>query len=138
VDFQLRHGEDRVERFIVVWHAPTWNAGGYNGAPSNHTFTHMYARHYPGVLPAAEKLARDHSRLLSRILAWQQVVYSEEKLPVWLRDSLVNNLYMITEDGLWAQAKPPLPDWVKPEDGLFGLNEGPRGCRRIECIPCSF
>ena len=98
----------------------------------------MYARHYPSVLAAAEKLARDHARLLKRILAWQQVVYTDEKLPVWLRESLVNVLYMITEDGLWAQAKPPLPAWAKPEDGLFGMNECPRGCPQIECIPCSF
>ena len=24
------------------------------------------------------------------------------------------------------------------EDGLFGLNECPRGCPQIECLPCSF
>jgi uncharacterized protein (DUF608 family) len=138
VDFRLRPGQSRVTRFIVAWHAPTWNAGGYNWAASPPTFTHMYARHYPSVLDAAEKLARNHARLLKRILAWQQVVYADEKLPVWLRESLVNVLYMITEDGLWAQAKPPLPTWAKPEDGLFGLNECPRGCPQIECIPCSF
>jgi len=138
VDFRLRPGQVRVVRFIATWSAPTWNAGGYNWATSPHTFTHMYARHYPNALATAEQLSRDHARLLKRILAWQQVVYTEEKLPVWLRESLVNVLYMITEDGLWAQAQSPLPDWVKPEDGLFGLNECPRGCPQIECIPCSF
>jgi uncharacterized protein (DUF608 family) len=55
-----------------------------------------------------------------------------------LRDSLVNVLYLITEDGLWAQAGPPLPQWVREEDGLFGMIECPRGCPQIECIPCSF
>ena len=138
VDFHLRPKEARVERFILTWHAPTWNAGGYNWADSSHTFTHMYARHYPSALATAQKLARDHDGLLKRILAWQEVVYTYEALPVWLRDSLVNALYMITEDGLWAQAKAPLPSWVRAEDGLFGLNECPRGCPQIECIPCSF
>ena len=42
-----------------------------------------------------------------RILAWQQVIYAETALPVWLRDSLVNNLHLIAETGMWAQAKPP-------------------------------
>jgi uncharacterized protein (DUF608 family) len=66
------------------------------------------------------------------------VVYAESGLPVWLRDSLVNNLHLITETGMWAQARPPLPAWVRKEDGLFGMNECPRGCPQIECIPCSF
>ncbi|MBI4556958.1 MAG: hypothetical protein HY706_05185 [Candidatus Hydrogenedentes bacterium] len=138
VDFSLAPGKDKTVRFVLAWHAPTWKGGGYNWAESGNTFTHMYAKHYAGAEAAAETLARSHQSLLKRILAWQQVVYTEEKLPVWLRDSLINVLYMITEDGLWAQAKPPLPDWVREEDGLFGMNECPRGCPQIECIPCSF
>jgi uncharacterized protein (DUF608 family) len=39
---------------------------------------------------------------------------------------------------VWGQAKPPIGDWCDSEDGLFGLNECPRGCPQIECIPCSF
>jgi uncharacterized protein (DUF608 family) len=138
VDFTLPQRQAEVVRFVLTWHAPTWNAGGYNGAGAKHLFTHMYARHYPSAVAAAERLSKDHAILLKRVLAWQQVIYSEQQLPLWLRDSLINVLYMMTEDGLWAQAKPPLPVWVKPEDGLFGMNECPRGCPQIECIPCSF
>ncbi len=54
------------------------------------------------------------------------------------RESLVNILHMTTEDSLWAQAKPPVPAWVKDEDGLFTLIECPRECPNVECIPCSF
>jgi uncharacterized protein (DUF608 family) len=82
-------------------------------------------------------MAVEHEHLLARVLAWQQVVYSEEDLPVWLRDSLVNNLCLITEDSYWAQAKPPLGDWAYPE-GVFALNESPRGCPQIACIPCDW
>lgn len=39
---------------------------------------------------------------------------------------------------MWAAANPPLPDWVRLEDGLFGMNESPRVCSQIECIGCSF
>lgn len=138
IDLTLAAGQSKVVRFVLSWHAPTWNAGGYNWAQAAHTFTHMCAKHYAGAVGTAELLARDHASLLRRILAWQQVVYTEAGLPVWLRESLVNNLYLITEDGLWAQKKPPLPDWVRDEDGLFGMNECPRGCPQIECIPCSF
>jgi len=138
VDFDLPAGKCKTVRFVLTWHAPTWNAGGYNWAGAKHTFTHMYAKHTGSAAKAAERLAKDHESLLRRVLAWQQVLYTEERLPVWLRDSLVNVLHLIAEDGMWAQAKPPVPDWVRPEDGLFGLNECPRGCPQIECIPCSF
>jgi uncharacterized protein (DUF608 family) len=138
VDFRLAPGEVRVVRFAVTWCAPEWNAGGYNWAGAAHRFTHMYAKYYPSARQAAETLGKNHAALLHRILAWQQVIYAETSLPVWIRDSLVNNLHLITETGMWAQAKPPLPSWVRPEDGLFGMNECPRGCPQIECIPCSF
>jgi uncharacterized protein (DUF608 family) len=138
VDFELPPGQSRVVRFVLAWHAPTWNAGGYNGAGAPHQFTHMYARHYTSAHKTADYLARNHETLLTRVLAWQAVIYGDASLPVWLRESLVNVLHLITETGLWAQAKPPLPAWVRPEDGLFGMNECPRGCPQIECIPCSF
>jgi len=146
VDFALAPGTSTVIRFALTWCAPTWNGVGHNGATSvpegysgePRTFTHMYAKHYPSAARTAQALAENHESLLKRILAWQQAIYTDERLPVWLRDSLVNVLYMITEDGCWAQAKPPIPEWVREDDGLFGMNECPRGCPQIECLPCSF
>ncbi len=138
VDFSLPAGAAKTVRFALTWNAPTWNAGGYNWSRADHDFVHMYAKHHTSPGDTAKLLATDHSSLLSRILAWQQVIYTESSLPIWLRESLVNVLHLITEDGLWAQAKPPIPEWVRQEDGLFGMNECPRGCPQIECIPCSF
>ena len=82
---------------------------------------------------AAFHLAEHHTSLLKRILAWQQVLYSDPGLPPWIQDVLVNNLHLITEVGMWAQAQPPIGDWCRTEDGLWGLNECPRGCPQIEC-----
>jgi uncharacterized protein (DUF608 family) len=48
------------------------------------------------------------------------------------------NLRLIKEVGLWAAAKPSIGNWRRPEGGLFGMNESPRECPQIECIPCSF
>jgi uncharacterized protein (DUF608 family) len=98
----------------------------------------MYAEHYPDPVSTAQYLAKNHESLLRRTLAWQEVVFTESKLPVWLRDSLVNILYCLTEVSFWAQKKGPVPEWVLEEDGLFGLNESPRWCPQNECIPCSF
>ncbi|MBI2843254.1 MAG: hypothetical protein HYX78_07615 [Armatimonadetes bacterium] len=143
VDFSLGAGKEKVVRFVLSWYAPTWKGGGYNWSTtglnfSPHIYTHMYARHYPSAAQTAQMLAKNHKSLLKRVIAWQQEVYSETKLPVWLKDSLVNILYMFTECGVWAQAKPPMPAWVRPKDGLFGMNESPRDCPQIECIPASF
>jgi len=137
VDFSLAPGEEKTVRFVLAWFAPQWKSGGTPNSGGN-TFTQMYATRYRNVNEVLEHVARDHASLLNRVLAWQQVIYGEEKLPPWLRDSLVNILHLITEDSFWGAAKPPIGDWCRPEDGLFGLIEDPRNCPQIECIPCSF
>lgn len=138
VDFVLDVGKTKIIRFLLTWYSPQWKGGGHPASTEGNTFTHMYALYYPNALKSALILAEKHESLLRRVLAWQEVIYSDEKIPGWLADSLINALYMITEDGMWAQALPPLPSWVRKEDGLFGMNECPRGCPQIECLPCSF
>ncbi|HIJ64558.1 MAG TPA: hypothetical protein HPP77_01300, partial [Candidatus Hydrogenedentes bacterium] len=138
VDFTLGAGREKVVRFVLAWSSPTWKGGGYNWAGGGNVFTHMYDKYYPDAAKTAASLGKNHKTLLARILAWQEVIYSDNSLPVWLRDSLINILYCITEDGLWAQRDETLMPWVTEEDGLFGLIECPRGCPQIECIPCSF
>ncbi len=101
-------------------------------------YTHMYAARFQGAADTANYLARDGESLLRRILAWQEVVYSDASLPPWLRDALVNILHLITEVSVWAQARPPIGDWCRAEDGIFGMNECPRQCPQMECIPCSY
>jgi uncharacterized protein (DUF608 family) len=137
VDFSLGPGKTKIVRFVLAWHSPNWKGGGHPSATEGNTFTHMYALRYGSALQAAQLLAREHRAMLRRVLAWQQAVYTHERLPAWLRESLVNVLHLITEDGMWAAARHPL-GWARQEDGLFGMNECPRGCPQIECIPCSF
>ena len=138
VDFELKPGKTKIVRFLLTWYSPQWKGGGYPSSTEGNIFTHVYATYFSSALQAAQLLAREHQSLLQRVLAWQQVIYTDDKIPGWLADSLINVLHMITEDGMWAVAKPPLPDWVRKEDGLFGMNECPRGCPQIECLPCSF
>ena len=150
----LEAGECKVIRFLLTWVSPKWKGGGYNWFNKdiieaehgdglevkvpNQCFDHRYAIRYPVPDQTMVLLAQNYESLLQRIIAWQSVVYTDESLPAWLQDSLINNLYIITESGMWADAKEPIPDWVSKEDGLFGVNECPRGCPQIECIPCSF
>lgn len=138
VDYELAAGESRVVRFVLAWHAPQWKGGGTPDAQEGQLYTHMYAGRFAEAAAVADHLAANHEDLLRRVLAWQSVIYAEETLPVWLREGLVNNLHLLTEDGLWGQAAPPIGDWCRPADGLWGMIESPNWCPQIECIPCSF
>lgn len=132
VDLALKPGERRVVRIVLTWFSPFWNG------EAAHSFKRMYAKRYQNATAVADDVVRCHESLLSRTIAWQQTIYTENGLPVWLRESLVNILHLITKTSYWAQAKPPIGDWCREEDGLFGMNECPRECPQIECIPCSF
>jgi hypothetical protein len=79
VDFDLDPREAKTIRFVLAWYAPLWKGEG------THCFTHMYASRYPDSLAVAQLLAREHTSLLKRVLSWQQAIYTQEKLPVWLR-----------------------------------------------------
>lgn len=136
--FDLAPGASQTVRVVLAWHAPHWRAGGSPAYTNTPLFTHMAAKHYPDPLYTANVLARDHAALLKRVIAWQEALYSAPELPGWLADTLINNLHLIPECSIWGQAQAPLGDWCQPDDGLFGLNECPRGCPQIECIPCSF
>ncbi len=97
----------------------------------------MYAAHFSNAVDAARFLAREHENLLKRIIRWQEVVYSAPEIPGWLADSLINNLSLIVKTGMWAQAKPPIGAWCKPEDGIFAMNESPRSCAQMDTSPNS-
>ncbi len=136
-DFSIPPGEERIIRFVLAWYSPQWMGGGTMASGGN-AYTHMYASRYKNAVEVARFLARHHSSLLKRILSWQAAIYGAGEIPLWLRDSLINTLHLISETSVWAQARPPIGEWCRPEDGIFGMNECPRGCPQIECIPCSF
>jgi uncharacterized protein (DUF608 family) len=157
VTFSLAAGEETTVRFILAWYAPvreaitrTWPGTdvvsegtlrfrwkGAAGEGDTHHYTHMYATRYGSSLDAARRLDAEHAGLLRRVLAWQAAVYAEDGVPGWLADCLVNGLSVIAETGHWAQARPPLGDWAWP-GGLFALDESPRGCPHMACIPCDW
>jgi len=136
VDFKLEDGQERIVRFVLAWYAPQWQG---NGLPETggSTFTHIYADRFPGAVDVARFLTKECDSLLKREIAWQQVIYSAPELPGWLADSLINHLCYFAENCAWAQAKPPIGYWCKSEDGLFSMNESPRNCSQMECLPTS-
>ena len=159
VDFSLRAGESRTVRFFLTWYAPNllggtrlrltaedelnpnlcinklkWHGSDYD---DKHVFTHMYAARYGAAADAARDLSARYPGLYKRVIAWQEAVYGDGGLPVWLKDILVNSLYLLTETGYWFQPKLPFGDWAFPQ-GVFGMNESPRSCPHFSCIPCDW
>ena len=132
LSYNLAPGEEKVLRFVLSWFAPMWIGEG------PHTFTQMYATRYRNALDVAQHLSRNADALLRRVLAWQDAIYGDESLPVWLREALVNILYLLPVNGLWAAARPPVGPWCRPEDGLFGLLDGIVEDPAMEPIPDTF
>lgn len=137
VDFELEPHKGQIFRFVLSWYSPYWRGGGTLSS-GGRKYKHFYTTKYQNALQVAQFLAAKHETLLRRILAWQQVVYAEEDLPVWLRESLVNILHLITEDSMWAASGSPLGAWCKPGDGFFVMNECPRDCPQMGVSPCDF
>jgi len=136
--------------FVLSWYAAVVQSGGtplarvrgfkceYTGENGNKEYLHMYEKRFDGPLAVAKHLFDNAESIKRRIISWHSVVYRNKEIPGWLQDALINSLYLLTEDSLWGQAKPPVGDWCREEDGIFAMNECPRGCPQMECIPCSF
>lgn len=136
VDFSLEPGQEKTVRFVLAWYAKEIRGGGPDSVMPS-AYETMYATRYPDAPAVARFLAANHESLLKRILAWQQAVYDSPGLPGWVADSLINNLYLLTENSIWVQARPSLEKWNKPEDGDFYLYESPRTCPVVDTTPCS-
>lgn len=155
VPLAIAPGAQATVTFVLAWHSPMWAAAGHPDpasptwipwqfkgdgcdARADQTYRHMYAQRHPSALGAARYAAQHHHALRQRVLSWQAAVYNERELPDWLQDALINVLHLVPRTAFWASAGSPLGSWCGPEDGLFALNEDPRYCPQMECVPCSF
>lgn len=158
VRLRMEPATERRLYIMLGWHAPGWN--GYklslpsdsSGNPlsfldpaytsdwkqSENFFRYKYTDTFRNSAEAAAHLVDHHRQLQGRVIGWQQEIYSDRDLMPWLKDSLINTLHLLTEDGFWAAAGGSLGSWVDSEAGLFGLCESPVADAQIECIPCSW
>ena len=151
VAFNVEPGQEEIIRIVLAWYAPEWEGNGNPGtggsriitqAPGNplvpsttgKRFTHMYATRFANAGEVAKYIAQNHQQLLQRIIAWQSVIYEEKTLPGWLADALINAFYYFAPCSMWAQAKDPIGNWCRPEDGLFALEEAPRSCPHVTTL----
>jgi len=131
VDFDLKAGESKTVRFVLTWYYPILH--GIN----SHAYLHAYGPRFKDAVAVAEMMAVHHQGLLDRVIAWQEVIYAEDSLPGWLRDCLVNTLYLLAEDAFWETNSIPGEPWVQ-ESGMFTMVESTRTCPGQSCIPSDF
>ena len=156
VPFTIEPGCEKTVEFVLAWYAPVFESAVYRedrivpgfehgiaiemdrhmdeeyGEASQ--LTQMYAARYGSVMDVVRQMARERRELLHRIFTWQEVLLTRESLPAWLRDSLLNILCLLTEDGYWFLPRYPLGSWAFP-NGAFTYYESPRDCPHSSCIP---
>jgi len=138
VDFLLPPGASKTVRFVLAWYAPFWPVeSNFALRPppagmEDTIYAHMYHTRFDSALEVAQLLAREYASLLKRVLAWQQVIYAEEKLPGWLQDSLVNVLALIPQNSFWAKSSESDHWWG--DEGIFNVNESLISCPQSGCL----
>lgn len=145
VDVDLETGEEIIVRFVLTWFNPTWQAENFsrehrndmrdaNGVNRFWLKTRMvnkYAERFSSAVDVVNYLADNHVSLLRRIVTWQQEIYSEERLPGWLRDSLVNIFHILPQESFWIRNADRDHWWG--EEGFFCVNESLLSCPQMTC-----
>ena len=100
-DFELDANNVIEITFALAWYMPRWSGN------EAHCYQHAYAERFAHAKEVAEASLGEQRGWRRRVLGWQQEIYSETFLPVWLRDQLVNVLHTITKDSFWASRSIP-------------------------------
>ena len=151
VDFELAAGEAKTVRFVLAWYAPVWRSwygtqerfarrlAQPEVGPAIHweqmperRYVNLYQSRFSSALDIARHIANEHDSLLSRIIAWQQVVYDEDRLPGWLRDSLVNIFHIFAQQSFWIRSTDQDHRWGS--EGFFTVNESLLSCPQQSCL----
>lgn len=107
-------------RFVLTWYYP-------DARDTNGVFVgHQYANWYADSSAVARQLIDRWPALLRQTGRWQETIYQDAALPVWLRDQLVNSLYSLARNTAWLK------------DGRFTHSESFIGCPITETIVCRF
>ena len=137
VGFALKPGETRTVRFVLAWYAPVWVSSNHsplrpNAPGGGSRYVNTYSARFKSAADVAEYLTQHHRTLLDRILAWQQIVYAEKKLPGWLQDGLINVLAILPQESFMMKSADPSHWWG--DKGFFCVNESLMSCPQQSCI----
>ncbi len=128
VDFDLPPRGSKTIRFLLAWYQPIqWDY---------HMYRNAYGLRFKSASDVAENVARNSELLLKQVLAWQEAVYTDNDLPGWMRDMLVNNFHLLAKAGRWVYPFGREQSWAGRR-GMFAITDSP-DCPEVECIPSNW
>ncbi|MFA6449386.1 MAG: GH116 family glycosyl-hydrolase [bacterium] len=107
----LKPGETREIAFSLSWYFPDYFSGSSIEGVNMGNF---YATQWSGAAPIAQTALAKRRDLLGAVDAWHKPIL-DSNLPEWLKQMLINNLYVFTTNTLHAK------------DGKYSIMETPGG-----------
>lgn len=93
---ELAPGESKQVRFLLAWYMPNHYDRG------NMFRGHIYTNWFQDAWEIAEYVRNRMEYLHSKSLEWQGMIY-DSSLPDWLKETLVNNLYILPRATWWTK-----------------------------------
>ncbi|MEA3328644.1 MAG: GH116 family glycosyl hydrolase [Candidatus Omnitrophota bacterium] len=90
VKFKLRPHQTKEIPIYYSWYMP------------KHYLGHMYQNWFKDSWEVAQYIDKNKNRLLKKTLKWQEAL-KNSGLPDWLKDALINNLYVYTAASWWTK-----------------------------------
>ncbi|HSA95526.1 MAG TPA: GH116 family glycosyl-hydrolase, partial [Acidobacteriota bacterium] len=129
VSFTLKPGEKLEVPFAVAWDFPYYEFE--SGAKMKRKYTAFFGAEGTSAFRlAAEALGRA-AEWEQAVDAWQKPVLADPKLPDWLKQALLNELYVLAETSIW-DAVTDLHTYLESADYLmFGTTDVDSYCWHI-------
>lgn len=90
VKFSLASGEEKEIPFVYSWYTP------------NHYVGHIYEKWFGSSKEVASFLINNRIELRHKTKKWQEIIKKAE-LADWLKDALLNNLYVLFSSSWWGR-----------------------------------
>ncbi|MGF1493567.1 MAG: GH116 family glycosyl hydrolase [Microcoleaceae cyanobacterium] len=101
VKFTLRPGKTRKIPFILAWDLPITEFGG--GVSDYRRYTDFFGRNGKNVWSMVRTAMKHSDTWREKIEAWQNPILQRQDWPDWLKMTLFNELYILTDGGtLWT------------------------------------
>lgn len=116
---RLKPGEENTITFVVSWYTPQWTTS------DGRRVRNRYALRFADARGVATFVLERAAVIEQRIAAWQQEIYGRQ-IPDWMKDGLVNSLYVLARNSMWV------------DDGRLLVNESFTGRPVTESVTCRF
>ncbi len=129
VSFTLKPGERLEAPFAVAWDLPYYEFGA--GAKRKKKYTAFHGDSGASAFRIASEALGRAAEWERAVDAWQRPVVAAPELPDWLKQALLNELYVLTETSVW-DAVTDLHTYLESADGLmYGTTDVDASCWHV-------